>query len=108
MWEAPPQVPDAPHPRPLSEQEKEELRKKGVPLDYVTLRLARARAYAKRRGLSVTVVLWEWWQRDRLRRPRQTTAPRWDPPSENKSYDVDDFFQAALERSYALLEQEVG
>ena len=92
---------DAPRPRPLSEREKEDLIQKGIPLEYATLRLARARAYAKRQRIAVTVILWEWWNRDRLRQEQA-------PPSSQKSYDLDDFFQAALTRSYEQLAQEVG
>ena len=92
---------DAPLCPSLSEHEKSELKKKGVPLDYVTLRLARARDYAKRHRIAVAVVLWEWWQQDQHTRHRATEPPR--ESEESKTYDVDDFFQAALERSYREL-----
>ena len=90
----------APLTPPLSEQEKRELGEKGVPLDYVTLRLDRARAYAKKHRIATTVVLWEWWQQDHHQR-RTASAPPPDNP--NKSYDLDDFWQAAVERSYREL-----
>ena len=92
----------APLTPPLSEHEKQELKEKGVPLDYVTLRLERARAYAKKHRISVTVVLWEWWQQDQhTRRTPVNTQPT--PQSHNKTYDLDDFWQAAVERSSAQL-----
>jgi hypothetical protein len=90
----------------LSEREKQELKERGVPLDYVTLRLERARAYAKKHRISVSVVLWEWWQQDQHSRRAPTAARSQSPVSpeqSNKSYDLDDFWQAAVERSYALL-----
>ena len=95
----------APLTPPLSEQEKEELKEKGVPLDYVTLRLERARAYAKKHRISVTVVLWEWWQQDQHTRRTPVCAPPASPVPQNpnKSYDLDDFWQAAVAHSYAQL-----
>lgn len=87
----------------LSEREKSELKERGVPLDYVTLRLDRARAYAKKHRISVTVVLWEWWQKDRPSRHSPVAAHPPTTADSEKSYDLDDFWQAALERSYAQL-----
>ena len=92
----------------LSEQEKTALQKEGIPEDYALPRLERARAFAARRGRQVTAVLSEWWKKDRSHtrdRPFsfiQNTATS----SVEKSYDVDDFFEAALARSYATLEEE--
>jgi hypothetical protein len=103
--EAPPAWPSEPvAPLPtLSEQEKTTLRKEGISEDYALPRLERARAFAAQRGRQVTAVLSEWWKKDRphaRERPFsfiQNTATS----SVEKSYDVDDFFEAALARSYA-------
>ena len=107
--EAPPawfSEPVAPLPT-LSEQEKTTLRKEGISEDYALPRLERARAFAAQRGGQVTTVLSEWWKKDRSHvrdRPSsliQNTATS----SVEKSYDVEDFFQAALANSYAMLEE---
>ena len=76
---------------PLTEYDKQELKGLGVPLDYISLRQSRALSYAQASGKRVTDVLLSWWREDQRKK-----AP---PKSENKSYDIDDFFQAALTRS---------
>ena len=76
---------------PLTEYDKQELKGLGVPLDYISLRQSRALSYAQASGKKVTDVLLSWWREDQRKK-----AP---PKSENKSYDIDDFFQAALTRS---------
>ena len=82
---------------PLTEYEKQELKGLGVPLDYISPRQSRALSYAQASGKKVTDVLLSWWREDqRKKAPPPRKAP---PKSENKSYDIDDFFQAALTRS---------
>ena len=76
---------------PLTEYEKQELKDLGVPLDYISPRQSRALSYAQASGKKVTDVILSWWREDQRKK-----AP---PKSENKSYDIDDFFQAALTRS---------
>ena len=82
---------------PLTEYDKQELKGLGVPLDYISPRQSRALSYAQASGKKVTDVLLSWWREDqRKKAPPPRKAP---PKSENKSYDIDDFFQAALTRS---------
>ena len=86
---------------PQEEKEKEELVRMGVPRDYLNARWNRARSYARSHGGSVKDTLLSWWQEDQTRR---TSPPSTSSPSPNKSYDLDDFFEAALARSYESLE----
>ena len=52
-------------------------------------------------------VLSEWWQTDRYGTPQnQRKQHPWQLSSENKSYDTEDFFQAALRRSEEEAERE--
>ena len=82
---------------PLTEYEKQDLLALGIPLDYISLRQSRALSYAQARGKTVMDVLLSWWQEDQR---KKKSHPKQAPPkSENKSYDTDDFFQAALARS---------
>ena len=82
---------------PLTEYDKQELKGLGVPLDYISPRQSRALSYAQASGKKVTDVLLSWWREDQR---KKASPPRKAPPkSENKSYDIDDFFQAALTRS---------
>ena len=89
--------PDFPPPPP--EKELEEL---GIPLDYAEARLERAEHFAKAQKKSVSEVLFDWWQTDKVGTPPNKAVkpfPKEAPPSESKSYDVDDFIEAALRRS---------
>ena len=90
-------TPPAPQtaPPPLSETDREVLKVKGIPVSYAEERWGRAREFAMRQKRGTTEILAEWWQKDRLhhKKPRDGLVP--------KTYDLEDFFQAALERSYA-------
>ena len=87
-------------PEALSEGEKAELIRQGVPEDYIERQSPRAVVYANREK-PLSEILWEWWQKDR-RTPKPRAAPV-RSVSENKSYDLDEFWQAALERSETML-----
>ena len=80
-----------PPPPPLTKEERRELLRAGVPIGYAKDRLERAAWFSHSMQKSRVAVLCEWWQTDKQK-----------PPStrREKSYDVDDFFQAALVASY--------
>lgn len=97
-------VPEAPPVGPrLTGEERERLLAAGLPLSYLEKREERAVAFAEKRGRTAEAVLLDWWQEDeRGRRRTSAPRPRTEPPrSENKTYDPEDFWQAALERSYS-------
>ena len=90
-------------PRVISDDEREDLIKKGIPEGYITERLARAALFAKKQSKRVSAVLLAWWEEDeraRLRRP----SGRASPSGEGKSYDLDEFAAASFRR--ALREYE--
>ena len=78
----------------LSEIDRGELTARGVAAAYIDQKLERATAYAKQRNRSVKSVLFLWWNTDK-RRYLSATESRHE-----KSYDLDDFFAAALQRTY--------
>ena len=91
----------------LTEEERERLLEKGLPERYVDERTARATEYAAKNGSDVYEVLMEWWKNDRARAPwnlSQSAHGRAAGASFD-SFDTDDFFQAALSRSYAMCEE---
>ena len=81
-------------PEALSEGEKEDLIRRGVPEDYLRRQSIRASEYAGEQK-PLAEILWDWWQRDR-RMPRQRAVP---VRPEHKSYDLEEFWQAALTRA---------
>ena len=83
--------------RHLSEAEKKDLISFGVPAAYVKEREARAEEYAALHGKSVFDVLLSWWREDRgvNRKPRREADEVREIP---KSYDLDEFFEAAIRR----------
>lgn len=89
----------------LREEEKEELWRRGVPPDYFQAREERALRFAASQGRSAEEVLWEWWQSDRKTYSSSSRSGA-AQPSENKSYDVEDFFKASLARSYEQLAED--
>lgn len=108
--EAPPPV----GPR-LTEEEKKELLSGGLTEDYINKRLLRAASFAELQGKPIRQILWEWWEQDRRSTPppktksqafaysKSTPAMSATPffSSLPKTYDLDDFFQAALNRAWA-------
>ena len=81
-------------PPPLSETDREVLKVKGIPVSYAEERWGRAWEFAMRQKRGITELLEEWWQKDRgnHKKPRDGLVP--------KTYDLEEFFQAALSRSY--------
>ena len=74
---------------------------RGIPESYIAERLERLRAFASKSGRSVAEVAAEWWSREsgavKRRHGKRAGAVKEMPPPE--SFDVDDFFAAALTRS---------
>ena len=93
----------APPPPSSEDREKfwEELMELGVPSSYAEARLARAYHFARTTKRSISEILYEWWQEDKQGSPKNAEPP---PPDRQKSYDLEDFFQAALARSYEDME----
>ena len=79
--------------------EEQDLFALGVPREYVEERRERAHAYAELHGKRAEDVLLAWWQEDQ----KKCTHKKRAPPNPNKSYDLEDFFEAALARSYESL-----
>ena len=80
--------------------EEEDLFALGVPRAYVEERRERAHAYARLHGGRVSDILLGWWREDQ---GKKKSYRRSAPISENKSYDLEEFFQAAVARSYESL-----
>ena len=93
----------APPPPSSEDREKfwEELMELGVPSSYAEARLARAYHFARTTKRSISEILYEWWQEDKQGSPKNAEPP---PPDRQKTYDLEDFFQAALARSYEDME----
>ena len=84
--------------RRLSEEEKEELIFLGVPAAYIEERAERATAYGAIHGKKPSDVLLAWWRGDEKRKSRHKPKSPVEPLSTPKSYDLDEFFEAALQR----------
>lgn len=91
-------APAAPPPHALSEQERQFLLSEGLPAAYFEAREARASEFAAQTGQDVLTVLSAWWKKDKH---SFKAAPRTAPTVKESSFDVDDFFEAALAHSYA-------
>ena len=86
----------------LSKTEKEQLISLGVPIIYIEERLSRAQHYGAARGKSVARVILDWWEQDRaipevLQHNR--ASPKEEISFDCNSFETDDFFQAALNKS---------
>ena len=88
----------------LTREEKERLLATGLPRAYLEKRESRAVLYGEKQGRSGEEILLDWWREDRKEK-RWISAPQKRDTSETggKSYDVEDFWQAALEKSYSTL-----
>ncbi|MBQ8310324.1 MAG: hypothetical protein IJX80_04845 [Clostridia bacterium] len=84
----------------LSEREWEALIDGGIPREYIEKRLSRAVSFAASRGSDVSAVLLDWWAGDRHKyRPRSDhRASPAVPELTVKSFEIDDFFESAIER----------
>ena len=101
---SPPPVSDEDSVR-LSEEEKTRLISLGVPAAYLREREERAAAYGRIHNQRAAEVLLSWWQKDHASRkgtPRASPEPR----DVQKSYDLDEFFEAALARGMRDLSEE--
>ena len=95
----------APHSAPpLSEEEQKRLLARGLPEGYVEERRKRAEAYATRHGKEVCEVLLSWWKDDRAKPPWNQAQKKPCTPTLGNAFDTDDFFEAALRRSF----REIG
>ena len=89
--------PAPPASRPLSEEERQLLINEGMPAAYLDARGARATEFASKCKRDVLDVLCEWWKQDK----RSFTAVQKHKSKETESsFDVDDFWQAALARPF--------
>ena len=92
-------------PHPLGE-EMDYLKEHGVPEEYVNDRLARAEEWAARHHLSIADILLGWWGEDKVAEALKKTRlekeaeQKRQKENENSSFDVDDFFAAALANTY--------
>ena len=89
--------------RALSEQDKKDLKHLGLPDGYLLgERVERASAYARERNMAVMDVLLDWWRADERRckaRERERMRAQEDPDGHTpNSYDLDEFFEAAVRR----------
>ncbi|MBO5938361.1 MAG: hypothetical protein J6Q82_02530 [Clostridia bacterium] len=86
---------------PPPEEIWEELREIGIPTAYAEERLERAEYFARVEKKRVVDILYEWWQVDRYGTPsNKKSLSKESVSSENKSYDLEEFFEAALQRAY--------
>ena len=87
----------------LSLEERERLLSKGLPSRYLDERVERASEYAAKNGGYVYDVLMEWWKTDRARAPWNISQTEHGRTADiGSSFDIDDFFQAALRKSYEM------
>lgn len=84
---------------PLSEEDRQELLTKGIPEAYINERLQRAEVYASQHQKTVFDVLCTWWKEDKNKRSNHERTTK--TGDLGNSFDTDDFFQAALRRSFA-------
>ena len=87
--------------RVLSEQDKQDLKKLGLPDGYLLgERVERASAYARERNRAVMDVLLDWWRADERNIKKGERARAQEDPDGHtpKSYDLDEFFEAAVRR----------
>jgi hypothetical protein len=88
----------------LTSEERERLLSKGLPSRYLDERVERASEYAAKNGGYVYDVLMEWWKTDRARAPWNVSQTKYGKSADVgvDSFDIDDFFQAALRKSYEM------
>ena len=94
----------------LSEKEKKELIKKGLSESYIKEREARAAAYSAEKGSGIAETLLRWWQEDRAAKQKRGVPSGYGraEPKREQSYEIDEFYQAALENTLSLMEEEFG
>ena len=72
---------------------EEELVSEGIPTEYISERVQRARAYAKQKGVSAMQILRSWWQSDKRGVPPK---PKAAAPTD----DTDDWYRAKLQKQF--------
>ena len=72
---------------------EEELIREGIPTEYISERVQRARAYAKQKGVSAMQIIRSWWQSD-----KRGVPPR--PTPKAPADDTDDWYQAKLRMQF--------
>ena len=83
---------------PLTEHERETLVSEGLSPRYIDERAERASDYARAHRRAIASVLREWWASD-----KDTYAEPCEP-----SFETDAIFEAALERSMAMMKATLG
>ena len=84
----------------LSERERANLVSRGIPESYIKERADRACDFGMAQKKSAYSVLLEWWEKDReMFGKYHTTKKSEKMASDEKSYNTDDFFEAACRRS---------
>ena len=90
----------APPPPPKREEVLCRAEELGIPRSYAEARLERAEHFSRYEKRSEVDILQEWWEGDRRGTPKNVLLSS----KKEKSYDLDEFFQAALAHSYADIE----
>ena len=85
----------------LSPEEMDFLERQGVPPLYVKARLARAAAAARAQGISTASLILSWWYQDLVEgKGGEYLGKREESVTAASTFDVDDFFAAAVARTY--------
>ena len=98
-----PTAPIHPH---LCDQERSELLEKGISEEYIDSRLSRAAEHAGQSGQPIGEILIAWWSSDRHTPPWNRQVGSASKPDKRavgalgRSFDADEFFQAALNRTF--------
>ena len=94
----------------LSETEKKELIKKGLSESYIKEREARAAAYSAEKGSGIAETLLRWWQEDRAAKQKRGVPSGYGraAPKREQSYEIDEFYQAAIENTRRWMDEEFG
>ena len=94
--------------RALSEQDRKILMSEGLPLSYIEEREDRAFQFAEKCGRTAFSLLLEWWKQDRPSTALQKKNTRATPQPNPSSFDVEDFWNAAIEASRRRFAEENG
>ena len=93
----------------LSDEQRKRLISSGLPSEYISAREERVSNIAQSTKRSAFSIFLEWWEKDKheakWRKADGSDADELDAPMK-KSYDLDEFFKAAVRRSYAELDSK--
>jgi hypothetical protein len=84
----------------FSSEEMAFLEGQGVPPLYAKARIARASAAARAQGVSIASVILSWWYQDLVEGKGGEYLKKREESAIPSSFDADDFFAAALARTY--------